>query len=344
MRSGRLSDVRRVSRIVAMTLCLASVAGFPAHAGKIGTTDYTPADWMTGVSLSGAEDNAGKKRLNFDYTYPTTREIDYFVGKGFRTFRIPVLSERLLGPVAVATTRDWMLLTQFIEYAERRHSRVIIDFHQYGSMPSGLIGRDKQATEDFASAWAEVARRLRDHSNVIFGLMDEPHEQSAAEWLVGANAAIAAIRQAGARQLILVPGTHWTGAHSWTETDNASVMTSVKDPANNFVYEVHQYLDNNSSGTTPDVVKGAGAGRLVEFTNWARMHHVKGFLGEFGFAATPEALAEGRALLNCVSKNRDVWIGWTYWAAGPWWGNYMFSVEPVNGTDRPQLKELLRFE
>lgn len=336
--------MRWVSRIVAATLYLAGIAGSPVHGGETGTTGDAPADWMTGVSLSGAEDNPDKTRINFDYTYPTTREIDYFADKGLRTFRIPVLSWRLLGPGGAATTKDWALLTQLIEYAGQRHSRVIIDFHQYGGMPSGLIGRDKRATEDFASAWAEVARRLQDHSNVIFGLMDEPYEQSAAEWLVGANAAIVAIRQAGARQLILVPGTHWTGAHSWTETDNASVMTGVKDPANNFAYEVHQYLDNNSSGTTPDVVKGAGAERLVDFTNWARMHHVKGFLGEFGFAATPEALAEGRALLNYVSKNRDVWIGWTYWAAGPWWGNYMFSVEPVNGRDRPQLRELLRFK
>ena len=31
-----------------------------------------------------------------------------------------------------------------------------------------------------------------------------------------------------------------------------------------------------------------------------------------------------------------------YWSAGPWWGEYMFSVEPKTGldgkkTDRPQL-------
>ena len=37
-----------------------------------------------------------------------------------------------------------------------------------------------------------------------------------ADWLVSANAAIAAIRSAGALQEILVPGTDWDGAWSWT--------------------------------------------------------------------------------------------------------------------------------
>ena len=29
-----------------------------------------------------------------------------------------------------------------------------------------------------------------------------------------------------------------------------------------------------------------------------------------------------------MDQNRDVWIGFSYWAAGPWWGHYMYSLEP----------------
>jgi hypothetical protein len=36
-------------------------------------------------------------------------------------------------------------------------------------------------------------------------------------------------------------------------------------------------------------------------------------------------------------------MGGTYWAAGPWWGNYPLSVEPRNGQDRPQMAVLLKF-
>ena len=31
----------------------------------------------------------------------------------------------------------------------------------------------------------------------------------------------------------------------------------------------------------------------------------------------------------------------TYWAGGPWWGDYMFSIEPQNGVDKPQMAILM---
>jgi endoglucanase len=296
---------------------------------------------MTGVNLSGGELNPGANKPDVDYTYPSAQEIDYFVSKGLTIFRIPVLSERLLGPSGRGErplTRDWIALSNLIDHASHLHARVIVDFHEYGANSSGIIGLNARATQDFAQSWGEVAKRLKEHPNVVFGLMNEPHQQSASEWLIGANAAIAAIRSAGARQLILVPGAYWTGAHSWTKTDNGKVMARVVDPADNFAYEVHQYLDSDSSGTKPEVVAGSGATRLADFTTWAHAHHVKGFLGEFGFASTPDALGEGRALVRYMTANRDVWLGWTYWAGGPWWGDdYMFSVEPTKTGDRPQL-------
>jgi endoglucanase len=121
------------------------------------------------------------------------------------------------------------------------------------------------------------------------------------------------------------------------------VMLDVVDPLSNFAYEVHQYLDDNSSGTSPDVVEWAGSARLAGFTDWARQHGVRGILGEFGWADTPEAQVEGEALMRHMSENRDVWIGGTYWAAGPWWGDYMFSVAPNEDGDRPQMEVLKQF-
>ena len=47
-----------------------------------------------------------------------------------------------------------------------------------------------------------------------------------------------------------------------------------------------------------------------------------------------------------MNDRPDVWIGWSYWAAGPWWGDYFSSLEPLNissnnPTDRPQLASLV---
>jgi endoglucanase len=43
-----------------------------------------------------------------------------------------------------------------------------------------------------------------------------------------------------------------------------------------------------------------------------------------------------------LENNGDVWRGWTYWAAGPWWGDSN-SLEPQNGRDKPQMDILERY-
>ncbi|WP_075214537.1 glycoside hydrolase family 5 protein [Mongoliimonas terrestris] len=304
-----------------------------------------PNLWITGVNIAGGEFNPDGKRMNFDYVYPTNEQLDYWTGKGFRVIRVPVLTHRLLGPQSNyrKRTADWNELARIISRAYRSSTYILIDFHQYGMMDGGaLVGRDRKATKAFADAWAEVARRLKDKPNVIYGLMNEPNIQTASEWLVAANASIAAIRKTGARQLVLVSGSYWSGAHSWVTSDNDTVMINVKDPANNYAFEVHQYLDPDSSGTSGATVRGSGATRLKAFTDWARANKVKGFLGEFGFASHKDGLTEGRAMLQYMSDNRDVWIGWSYWAAGAWWGDYHFSVEPDGRTgDKPQTNLLV---
>jgi endoglucanase len=302
--------------------------------------------WLTGVNLSGGELNWPQNRLGWNYVYPTQAELNYYSSKGFKLFRVPLLTGRILSQ-SMSTDgggRDWKALMALINQAAAMKSWVIVDIHQFGTMPSGLVGHDAAASADFVVAWSELAKRLKGTPNVIFGLMNEPNKQTATEWLSSANAAIAAIRKAGATQLILVPGSYWDGAWTWTSSDNGSVMAGIKDPSNNYAVEVHQYLDRYSTGTVPDVVKGNGKTSLAAFTAWARAHHVKGFLGEFGFATSADAMAEGKDMLAYLAANKDVWRGWTYWAGGPWWGNYMFSVEPANGVDKPQMNLLAKYK
>ena len=76
----------------------------------------------------------------------------------------------------------------------------------------------RRPNSSFADLWGELAIHYKSNPGVIFGLMNEPHEQTATAWLGFANAAIAAIRNAGAMQEILVPGSDWDGAWSWTTT------------------------------------------------------------------------------------------------------------------------------
>ena len=142
----------------------------------------------------------------------------------------------------------------------------------------------------------QLAAHFVDDSNVIFGLMNEPNQQSATQWLGSANAAIAAIRDAHATQEILVPGSYWDGAWTWVSSDNDSVIgTGVKDPLHNFAFEVHQYLDSDGSGTHSNVVSATvGAERLQAVTQWAEDTGNRLFLGEFGVANDQTSVRSGR--------------------------------------------------
>src|SRR5205085_8856643 len=128
-------------------------------------------------------------------------------------------------------------------------------------------------------------------------------------------------------------------------SDNASVIgAGTKDALNNYAFEVHQYLDSDSSGTHAAVVsQDVGVQRLTGITDWARTNHKELFLGEFGVAQDATSLTALDKMVKYMDDNADVWSGATYWAGGPWWGSYMYSIEPtdlktlgVNATDKPQ--------
>lgn len=171
--------------------------------------------------------------------------------------------------------------------------------------------------------------------------MNEPHDMLTEVWLSAANAAIVAIRAEGANNWVFVPGNAYTGAWTWNQnwygTANAQVMLGVNDSANRFVIEVHQYFDSNGSGRYQGegcVSDSIGEERLREFTAWLKQHDLKGFLGEFGIVDSPRCVNAMHSALDHIDGNRDVWTGWSYWAAGPWWGSYPLSIEPrADGSD-----------
>jgi len=280
---------------------------------------------------------------NRTYTYPTHSQVDYYTGKGMNVFRVPFKWERLqFNAFDDLNWEDVYRLEDFIDYAASKGAYTILDPHNYARYYGEIIGSDDLSVDTFKDFWARLADYFKDNPYVIFGLMNEPHGMETELWLSDANAAIDAIRETGASNLILVPGNAYTGAHSWNSnwygTPNAEVMLGIVDPLDNYAFEVHQYMDNNSSGTSESCVStSVGSERLQNFTKWAREHNLRGFLGEFGSSDNETCLQALDDMLQYIDDNDDVWLGWTYWAGGPWWGDYMFSIEPKNGQDKPQM-------
>ena len=301
---------------------------------------------LPGVNIAGAEFGQPGGRIGVDYRYAEPRELDYFIAKGFKLFRVPFLASRLLeGPPLTPVLResDAAPLERLADHLAARGAIIVIDLHAYGRTRFGQPIADALTTQLFATSWRAIATRFMGRRNVAFGLMNEPAAQTPREWAQAANAAVAAIREVGARNLILVPGGMWSTASDWMTSGNAQAMLDVVDPADNFMIEAHQYLDPDSTGKRTEVVAGAGATRLAAFTQWARAHRKRAYLGEFGFADTPQARTEARAMLSYMARNADVWKGWTAWSAGRWWGDYPFSLEPRDGRDAPGMKVLEEF-
>jgi endoglucanase len=306
---------------------------------------------LTGVNIAGAEfgHKAIPGRPGHDYFFPSRPTIDHFAGKGMNTLRIPFLWERVqrtLGEELHGPEVE--RINAVVNHATAKGMHVILDVHNYAAYRRKPIGTADVSPEALADLWGRLAARYKNNDRVIFGLMNEPKGLPTETWLAAANAAIAAIRQTGATNLILIPGNGWTGAHSWLSsgygTPNGETMLGIVDPRNNHAYEVHQYLDADFSGTKPQCRnEKIGAKALTAFTGWLRKHNKRGFLGEFGAGSDPVCMTALDGMLRFMSDNSDVWLGWTYWAAGPWPRSYFTSVQPVDGTDPPQMDVLLKY-
>ena len=313
---------------------------------------------LRGVNLAGAEfgfERAGRGTFGVDYIYPSPSYVPgynsptYFAQHGMDVFRLPFRWERLQPTRNAAfDPAELERLRTTVSQLRALGATVILDVHNYARYDGMLIGSSGVPNSDFADLWRRLAKLYAGDAGVVFGLMNEPHDMATGQWVDAANAAIAAIRATGSGNLILVAGNGWSGAHSWAGdaygTPNAVAMLEIRDSADNLAFEAHQYLDWDSSGKTSDCVYPATAvERLQPFTNWLLTHDQRGFLGEFGAGDSRVCLVSLASMLDHVEANDEVYLGWTYWAAGPWWKEDFMSIEPVDGRDKPQMIVLDRY-
>lgn len=319
----------------------------PADGAGGGGSGRSLLTWR-GVSLSGAEFGEthlpGTYGVGGDYIYPDPASVGYFTGKGMNLMRLPFRWERLQRSLnGEFDTSELARLKGFVDKVTAAGTTVLLDPHNYARYNDKLIGSAAVPVSAFADFWSRLAQVFKANPRVMFGLMNEPHDMATEAWVTAANAAIVAIRATGATNTVTVPGNAWTGAWTWSQssygTPNAVAMLGVSDSGNNMLLEVHQYLDADGSGTGTICVSATiGSERLAGFTQWLRANGRRALLGEVGGASNSlcnQAVADA---LNHLGANTDVWAGWLWWAAGPWWGDYFLSIEPgAGGADKPQM-------
>jgi endoglucanase len=323
-----------------------SVANAPtAFADALSTEDGIL--FKRGINLSGGELNPEREAVyGKDYIYPTSRELDYYASKGFTVVRLPYRWERLQ-PSLFGKLDESELgrIKTVIAAAYERNMRVILSPHNFGRYylrgDETLIGTEGVPIEAFADFSGKVAAAFTGNSAIYaLSLMNEPHD-SRGLWKQTAQAGLNAIRAADRDRLVLAPGDAWSGAWSWRRYNDDFLLD---DPSEKLIYEAHQYFDLDHSGTYKFgyTLNGASADRGVEwvrpFAEWLKLHQAKGIVTEFGVPGSdPRWLDLVDRLLAYLAQEE---IPWTYWAGGPWWGDYPLSTEPKNGKDAPIMAVL----
>jgi endoglucanase len=342
----RNSSFRRVLSSVCMLTLLQS-CGLEGAPSVVESGTY----FARGINLSGGELNPQRTPGVYgrDYVYPSSDELDYYARKGFAVVRLPYRWERLQ-PALFQNLNEIELnrIKSVVAAAQARQMRVILSPHNYGryflDRTETLIGTNGVPIDAFADFSRRVAAAFAGNPAVYaLSLMNEPHASNGL-WRQTAQVGLDAIRSADRDRLVLAPGDEWSGAWSWQEYNDDFLLRDAVD--DHLMYEAHQYFDLNHSGTyrLGYVLNAASPDRGIEwvrpFAEWVKRHHVRGIITEFGVPnddARWLALTE-RMLAYLAHEN----IPWTYWAGGPWWGDYPLSAEPRKGADAPIMSVLTK--
>lgn len=336
-----MTEVMSTQRFLAILLTAAGLLVSTA-----GTT--FSAQCLRGANVAGAEfgDTIGK--LGTTHFYPTRETLAYLASKRMNVVRFPFKWERLQ-PVLYKPfdMNELQPLINSVAMAKSMGFKVIFSPHTHARHFRKQIGTREVPASAFADFWTRLAKLYAGDQDIIFLLQNEPDSMDAAFWLPSANAAIEAIRATGADNMILVPGTIWTSAYHWygeqAGGSNAEVMNGVVDPLDNYAYDIHQYPDEDFSGTHRTCpAKDTAIEALQRVTDWLKASGKRAILSEFGGTSSPDCLVAIREMAGFINDNPDTWIGWTYWAAGDWWGDYHLSIQPatMGGPDRPQMDAL----
>lgn len=283
-------------------------------------------------------------------------ELDYFKSEGMNVLRLPFSWERLQHTLNGPLTDSYVaFIVNYVEEAENRGMSILLDLHTYaryatnafaangkqnttpGSWQQHVLGDGTLQYTQLADVWTRLikVKKLQGKSNLIFGLMNEPHHlPKPSGWFAGMQTVINAIRGTGATQLILVPNpwgwqiTNWdwntNPVDNWDTVPNTDATTDPMTQPNslaaltitdsNFAFDVHQY---DSISASADSYKQ----RFQKITDWARANGKRLFITEFGVPSydrleEPHTEIDGnaiRGLLDFFDQNSSVWLGWTPW-------------------------------
>ncbi|BEJ13615.1 hypothetical protein CspHIS471_0307890 [Cutaneotrichosporon sp. HIS471] len=317
---------------------LISLLGLFSTAAAAPINPRTTIPRLGGLNLAGCDFGMNFWGWSGTWMCPPISQIGHFIEQGSNVIRLPVGWQYLVGNNPASTTLDPTFFTTYdrlVRDVTSRGAYAIIDIHNYGRWNSGIIGADEPSTMSFASLWSLLAKKYAGNDHVIFSLMNEPHHQDIVGVAAACQAAVNAIRSAGAQNIL--PGNQWTKAETWTSGANNPIL-SITDPTgglDRLLLDVHKYLDADGSGTSRECVTD-GLDVLAPFVGWLKINGRRAIITEMGGANTQSCQTYIPKMLQYVVDNNDVLVGFTAWAAGSFqpYPGYELSLTPnADGSD-----------
>lgn len=327
----------------------------------------THAQYRRGVNVSGAEfgQSVIPGLLGTNYTFNSEATFQYFGRKTLGLFRIPLLWERLQPTLDGPLDPDYLAnLKNNIAWAKASGGEVIIDIQNFGRYSfnvGGMLvtyiidnpgpdGAIKVTSDNLADLWVRISNEFKFEGGVYgYDLMNEPHDMGSADWRAISQKVLSAIRANQDDKLVLVPGDSWSSANRWVITHGT--QSWIHDPANNYLYEAHEYFDSDESGSykrtydeelaSNSNLANIGPTRLAHFVDWVQNNNVRGIVDEYGVPSTDPRWET--VLDNFLTALDAAGMDGACWAAGEWWPlDYALAIQPTNNftVDRPQIATL----
>ncbi|KAI0873092.1 endoglucanase 2 [Hypoxylon argillaceum] len=207
----------------------------------------------------------------------------------------------------------------------------MIDIHNFARWNGQIIGQGGPTDEQFASFWGQLAGRYAANDQIIFELMNEPHDLDIGIWAQTCQKAVTAIRGAGATsQMILLPGTNFDSAATLVSSGSADALFAITNPdgsTDNLLLDIHKYLDVDNSGTHA----ACTTNNIDAFTTTAdylRSKGRKGLISETGASGDASCITAFCAQNAFINTNSDVFMGLVAWGAGSFSTSYVLSLTP----------------
>ncbi|KAG6911572.1 Manganese dependent endoglucanase Eg5A [Tephrocybe rancida] len=268
---------------------------------------------------------------------PPVSQFSHFASQGVNIFRIP-FAWQLMTPT-VGGTIDSSFFSRYDNTVQAALNAVtkpyvILDLHNYARWNGGIISQGGPTDAQFTSLWSQLATKYKSNPKIIFGIMNEPHDlNSVSTWATSVQAAVNAIRAAGATsQYILIPGSSWSSAQA-LPTEAGPALAQITDPAggtSKLIFdgeaEKHRVSKENSN---VDV--------LATLVAWLKANgNRQAILSETGGGNTQSCYTNLKAELAYVKANSANLAGFSVWSAGSFDTTYILTLTPnADGTDQP---------